>query len=178
MSAARWLSRLRKVPGARFIPRAMPLVYLRDCPEFFPLVARWIWDEWHHLLAQQSPAEFEAWLRSGGRGCGLPTTLVRVDEGVPVGTVSLESDDMDIRPDLTPWLASLYVVPAHRGRGLGRTLVRAAEEEARSLGITTLYLYTPEHESFYAALGWERFEQCEYRAVPVTVMRRRLKLEA
>jgi GNAT superfamily N-acetyltransferase len=153
----------------------MPFVYLRDRPEFFPLVARWIWEEWHHLLAQKSSVDFEAWLRTGGRGCGLPTTLVRIEDGEPVATVSLESDDMDIRPDLSPWLASLYVVPAHRGRGLGRVLVRAAEEEARSLGITELFLYTPEHEDFYAALGWERVEECEYRTTPVTIMRRRIK---
>lgn len=153
----------------------MPFVYLRDRPELFSLVATWIWDEWHHLLAQKSSVEFETWLRAGGRGCGLPTTLVRIESGDPVATVSLECDDMEIRPGLTPWLASLYVVPAKRGRGLGRMLVRAAEEEARSLGITELFLYTPEHEDFYAALGWERIEQCEYRAIPVTIMRRRIK---
>ena len=157
---------------------AMSLVYLRDCPEFFPLVARWIWDEWSELLAQKTPEDFEAWFRAGGRGCGLPTTLVLIEDGEPVGTVSLESDDMDLRPDLTPWLASLYVVPSHRGHGFGRKLVRAAEEEARSLGITRLYLYTPEHEEFYAALGWERFVQCDYRATAVTVMRRQIKTEA
>lgn len=153
----------------------MPLVYLRDCPEFFPVVAGWIWEEWQHLLGQPSRGEFEAWLRVGGRGCGLPTTLVRIDDGVPVATVSLESEDMEIRPDLTPWLASLYVVPAQRGRGLGRALVRAAEEEARSLGVPELYLYTPGQEAFYAALGWERLERCEYRATPVTIMRRSIK---
>ena len=153
----------------------MPLVYLRARPEFFPLVAGWVWDEWHHLLAQKSAAEFEAWLRADGRGCGLPTTLLLIEEGGPIATVSLECDDMEIRPALTPWLASLYVVPARRGRGLGRRLVRAAEEEARSLGITELFLYTPAHENFYAALDWERMERCEYRATPVTIMRRRIK---
>lgn len=153
----------------------MPFVYLRDQPQSVSLVARWIWEEWHHLLTQESPAEFETWLRLDARGCGLPTTLLLLENGVPVGTVSLESDDMEIRPRLTPWLASLYVVPAQRGRGLGRLLVWAAEEEARSLGITRLYLYTPAHENFYSTLGWERFEQCDYRGAPVTIMRRRIK---
>jgi predicted N-acetyltransferase YhbS len=153
----------------------MPLIYLRDRPDLFPLVAGWIWDEWQELLPQRSAAQFEAWLRSDGRGCGLPTTLVRIEDGEPVATVSLECDDMEIRPELTPWLASLYVVPAHRSRGLGQALVRAAEEEARSLAIRELFLYTPAHESFYAALGWERLEQCDYRGTPVAIMRRRLK---
>ena len=153
----------------------MPFIYLRDCPECFPIVAGWIWDEWKHLVAQRLLAEFEAWLRQDVRGSGLPTTLVRVEGGMPIATVSLESDDMEIRPDLTPWLASLYVAPEYRGRGHGRALVRAAEDEARSLGLSVLYLYTPGQERFYAALGWEPIEQCEYRASPVTIMRRRLK---
>jgi predicted N-acetyltransferase YhbS len=153
----------------------MPLAYLRDRPEFFPLVANWIWDEWKHLVAQRSAQEFEAWMRAGRRGRGLPTTLVWIEDEQPVATVSLECDDMEIRPDLTPWLASLFVLPAHRGRGLGRALVRAAEAEAHALGVGELFLYTPEHEDFYTALGWERCEQCAYRTVPVTIMRRRLK---
>lgn len=153
----------------------MQLVRLGDRPEFFPLVAQWIWDEWNSLLTERSPIEFEAWLRAGGRRVGLPATLVWIENDEPVATVSLESDDMEIRPELTPWLASLYVLPSRRGRGLGRALVRAAEAEAQSLGIAELYLFTPGQETFYAPLGWERFEQCEYRAVPVTIMRRRLK---
>jgi GNAT superfamily N-acetyltransferase len=161
--------------AAWYRPGTMPLAYLRDRPDLFPVVAGWIWGEWSHLLAQRSLPEFEAWLRRGGRGPGLPTTLVQIDNAGPIATVSLECDDMDLRPDLTPWLASLYVLPASRGRGLGRALVRAAEEQARALGVTELFLYTPAQEKFYAALGWERLEQCVYRAAPVTIMRRQLK---
>ncbi|MEA3207180.1 MAG: hypothetical protein QOE70_237 [Chthoniobacter sp.] len=152
----------------------MPLAYLRDRPDLFPLLAQWIWDEWGHLLVQRSAQEFEAWLRTAKRGPGVPTTLIWLESGEPVGTVSLESDDMEIRRDLSPWLASLYVVPAHRGRGLGRALVQAAVEEARTAGVPTLYLYTPGQEGFYTALAWERLETSAYCGVPVTIMRRRL----
>lgn len=152
----------------------MPLYHLGDRPEFFPIVAQWIWDEWRELLVQQSAAEFAAWFRSAPRGAGLPTTLIELERGVPVGTVSLECDDMEIRPDLTPWLASLYVVPAFRGRGLGRRLVRAAEDAARLRGCTQLFLYTPGQEKFYAALGWSLLETCRYRTFEVTIMRREL----
>ncbi len=153
----------------------MRYVYLRDRADLIPLVARWIWDEWRHLLAQQTLEEFAAWFRGSERGCGLPTTIVLLINDAPVGTVSLECDDMDIRPDLTPWLASLFVAPAHRRRGLGRALVHAAEEEARSLAIEKLFLYTPGQEEFYAALGWQRVEACRYRGAPVTIMARLLR---
>lgn len=153
----------------------MPIVLLRDCPDFLPQVARWIWDEWRHLLTQESLAEFESWFRLGGRGDGLPTTLVWIEAGTPVATVSLENDDMELRPDLSPWLASLYVTPAWRGRGLGRALVAAAENAAREREVRELFLYTPAQESFYGALGWEVLERCDFRAQPVTVMRRQLQ---
>jgi GNAT superfamily N-acetyltransferase len=153
----------------------MPIVYLHDYPHFFPLAARWIWEEWRHLLAQSSCEEFECWLRTGVRVHGLPTTLLWLEDGEPVATVSLESDDMEIRPELSPWLASLYVLPSHRGRGLGRAMVRAAEEEASALGVAELYLYTPAHERFYLALGWETFDRCNYRETSVTIMRRGLR---
>lgn len=155
-------------------PRPLPPVHLHERPEFFPLVAQWIWSEWRHLLTQQTLGEFEHWLRQGRDGRGLPATLLWMEDGSPLATVSLECDDMEIRPESSPWLASLYVLPAHRRRGIGRALVRAAEAEARMQGVRELYLFTPDHEPFYAALGWERMEQCEYRSTAVTIMKRAL----
>ena len=46
-----------------------------------------------------------------------------------------------------------------RRRGIGRALMRAAEEEARRLGRTTLVLDTPQgdpSEVLYRSMGWER----------------------
>ena len=156
----------------------MHFIYLRDRPDLAPLVAQWIWDEWHHLLVQKTLPQFAAWFRGGERGSGLPTTLVLLVDEEPAGTVSLECDDMDIRSDLTPWLASLYVTPARRGLGYGQALVRRAEAEARTLGIEELFLYTPGQAEFYAALGWQLVETCSYRDAPVTIMARALSLAA
>jgi len=152
----------------------MRFTYLRERPDLAPLVARWIWDEWRHLLTQQTLEEFTEWFRGSERGSGLPTTMVLLVDEMPVGTVSLECADMDIRPDLSPWLASLYVEPAQRGRGYGQALVRAAEVEARALAIPELFLYTPGQEHFYAALGWQFVGTSSYRAEPVTIMSRSL----
>ncbi len=74
--------------------------------------------------------------------------------GEPVGTACLVAHDLDQRPDLTPWLASLCVRPEARGRGYAPLLVKAVECAARASGITTLWLYTWSAAPLYAGLGW------------------------
>ena len=77
---------------------------------------------------------------------------------------------MDTRPDLYPWLASVFVPAAHRQRGIGSALVRRAMEEAHSIGVPSLYLFTPDRERLYARIGWSVIERTVYRDLSVVVM--------
>ena len=56
-----------------------------------------------------------------------PMTLIatRLKDGVEqcCGVVTIEDEDMRLRPEFTPWLTNLYVLPAHRGLGIGKALV-------------------------------------------------------
>ncbi len=92
----------------------------------------------------------------------------------PVGMASLVVDDMSDRRELTPWLASVYVLPEWRGRGIASRLVRRVEEEARAHGVERFYLYTPDQQALYRRLGWQDVEQREYRGEMVTIMQRDL----
>ena len=56
------------------------------------------------------------------------------------------------------------------GGGVGSALVRRVVEEARALGVKTLYLYTPDRERFYARTGWSVLERTEYMGVKVVIM--------
>lgn len=62
-------------------------------------------------------------------------------------------------------LAELDVLPAHGRRGVGTTLVQAAERWALSNGFTELTLTTyrdfPWNEPFYAGLGFEVVPECD-----------------
>ncbi len=69
-------------------------------------------------------------------------------------------------------LDNVAVASAQHGRGLGRALMRFAEQEARRRGFAELRLYThemmTENLAMYAALGWEetaRGEQAGFRRV-------------
>jgi N-acetylglutamate synthase-like GNAT family acetyltransferase len=103
-----------------------------------------------------------------------PLTLVALESEVVVGTVSLIGCHMDTRADLSPWLASLYVQPEQRRRGIGASLVEAVVSEARQLGIKTMFLFTDSSEALYASLGWQKMESCIYGGRDVVIMRKSL----
>ena len=81
---------------------------------------------------------------------------------------------MVTRPELSPWLAGVFVTPEHRRRGTGAALVDRVVQEARALDIPRLYLYTPGDGTLYVRLGWSILEHTFYRELwgnqPVTIM--------
>lgn len=79
--------------------------------------------------------------------------IARDEAGELVGSVAVKR-----LPDGAAELKRLYVRPAARGTGLGKTLAAAAVERARELGYTTMRLDTlPRMEAargIYASLGF------------------------
>lgn len=156
---------------------------MTDTPAIVPLtpasphletIVGWQQDAWGHLNPTLGFAgRCEEVRGECGQG-GVPSVFVALIGNQPVGTASLTVDDMDTRPELAPWLASVFVLPEWRGRGIASRLARRVEEEAREAGIATLYLYTPDQQALYRRLGWEDREALHYRGEDVTVMLRRL----
>lgn len=132
--------------------------------------------EWHQRWDERQSLDF--WIRchvAEAQREGIPRAWVAFVDGEPAGSVSLVERNMDTRPELSPWLAALWVRPEHRGRGVGTGLVRRCEEEARRLRARRLYLYTETAASFYASLGWSVVTQEEYEGEPVVVMVREFR---
>jgi GNAT superfamily N-acetyltransferase len=107
---------------------------------------------------------------------GPEETFVLFDRDRPVGTASLVHRDLETRPDLTPWLAGVFVQPAFRGQGYATELVRRVEAFASSASVPTLWLYTWTAEPLYTRLGWQRagLETDPKRGREVALMTRRL----
>ena len=96
--------------------------YLVDVPYYLSIVATWVFHEW--CSEDGRPGQVVPDTSRGlSRGL-LPLTLVAVKYGASVGVISLKLDERLTRPDLFPWLGSLYVVPEPRGVGIGMLLVR------------------------------------------------------
>lgn len=157
----------------------MQIGYLADHPAFIPTLARWHYTQWNYLSSGDSIDRRIARLQKHLGRKQIPTTFVaykQAENGIEtvMGSASLIGQDMDTRPELSPWLASVYVAAEHRRQGIGSALVRRVSEEATALGVERLYLFTPDQERFYARLGWSKIGRCTYRGYPQVLMARTL----
>ena len=93
-------------------------------------------EEWRESLFTD-PQSIEEW-----------PTFVAEDQGIAIGFAQ-------INPDLEVWeLISLFVLPAHIGRGIGRILLKEATAAAKAAGRHSLHIDSdPNAEPFYLACG-------------------------
>ena len=148
----------------------LTISYLADCPEYLSTVSGWVYQEWgEHMpgLTLENLTEIFSGHLNRDR---IPLTLIARVDGQPAATASIYIHDLDIRPDLSPWLAAVYVAPSYRKRGIGSELVKAVEGAAQKLQISRLYLFTPDQEHFYTHLGWSVLERVEYWNQTVVIM--------
>lgn len=146
------------------------LDYLADHPAWVPVLAKWHHAEWGRITRDWPLATAAAELAEHRGHNTIPTTIVALQGGELLGSASLLAEDMPDQPPFTPWLASVYVIPARRGHGLGGALVRRIQDEARRLGVGALYLFTTEAERYYSARGWRTVQASAAGGVPGAIM--------
>lgn len=162
--------------GAR-MQTELNISYLADHPACLETIADWVFDEWHRYRDHETPGATLERFRNHMRRDAIPLTLVALHGDEAVGTASIYIEDMLTRPDLSPWLAAVYVSRPWRRRGIGARLVTAVEHVARRLGIARLYLYTPDQERFYTLLGWQALETVVYDGARVVIMSKALRAD-
>jgi len=154
---------------------AWTIVPLAERPDLVPALARHLHAFWHETYPEKTVAWRIAALTRRCNRDRVPFALVAVDAaGDAVGTVSVFDDDLPDRPDLNPWLGTVFVRPDRRGRGLGAALVRAGEAQAARLGVPLLHLYTFDQRDLYARLGWTDRETVLHAGHPCWIMAKRL----
>lgn len=142
-------------------------------PDLVPVVARWLWDLFWRRDGYSLEDTLSA-VRESVPVRPMPRTFVLLADDVPIGTASLVAQDLDERPDLTPWLAGVFVEAHARGRGYATHLIAAVEDAARTASIPTLWLYTNSAESLYARAGWQTVETVQHNGKPYALMKRTL----
>ena len=135
-------------------------------------LAAWHHAQWGHLYSHWTyEVAFAELDEQATRAQGLPTTLLALEGEELLGSVSLVFEDApELQEHGSPWLASLYVRPEARGRGIGAALVRAALARAEVEGVGELFLFTPEHRDFYARLGWRPLARTALKGTAVDLM--------
>ena len=145
--------------------------FLADAPEHVDQLADWHHAQWQYLYDGWTREVARAELLDHTRRKTLPTTLVLLENGSLLGSVSLlEEDAPELSHIGSPWLASLYVKPGERGKGYGALLVKALMKHASTISVDEMFLFTPEHKAFYRQLGWQELHRINLNGEHVDVM--------
>jgi GNAT superfamily N-acetyltransferase len=148
---------------------AFNIRFLEDVPAAIPVLAEWFHAEWNRFDGR-SVAEITAQLQHCLNRESLPITFVALSDSQVIGTVTLDTSDLPHFDHLTPWLASLYVLPSRRGEGIGRALVEHVVSHAQRQSISPIYLWTPGSTHLYEKCGWQFFCCDIYSGQPITLM--------
>lgn len=153
----------------------MAILNLSEEPEHIPTLAQWHHTEWANLNPGGTLEKRIEKMQGYLGGDLVPSTFIYKYQGQLAGSAAIVESDMDTWPELTPWLASVYVAPEFRRQGIGSRLVRHVMLKARDAGVDKLYLFTPDRADFYRKLGWTKVAAELYRGHEVTVMQVCLK---
>lgn len=151
----------------------MELKFLADLPEAVPVISKWYFEEWGHVITDNTLEKISERVQGMANRDKIPLHIVAVDGKTLLGVAQLKFREMDIYPEKEHWLGGVFVAPSARHRGLASLLVRKCLDLAKTFQVKTLYLQTEHLDGgLYAKLGWKPIEQVHYNGVHVLVMER------
>ena len=152
---------------------SITIVTLSDRLDLLTTVATWVYEQWWSHLPEHDAKTVANMFIERRRSDRICESFVALLDSVPVGTATVLDHDVDTerRPDLTPWVAAVYVIPQARRQGIGEQLVSEASAFAHSKGFETLYLWTTDRQSWYERLGWQLMEQFDRNNVRVSFLK-------
>ncbi len=129
--------------------------YLKNHPDLVKTCASWSFETWGHYQPDKTLEYFIECRQEYLNIDTLPLTLIAFANEVPVGMCSL-AHNRGILPELSPWLAALYVHPDYRSRGIGTLLEKAICTKASSMGDKTIYCFSSDKSiiPWYQQHGW------------------------
>lgn len=94
------------------------------------------------------------------KGCGSQITLISEEDGMALGFIHAREINDSISQEVCGTVPLLAVAPAAQGRGIGKTLLEAAEDWSRGLGHRLLHLEVFANnyraKGFYEDLGFKQ----------------------
>lgn len=100
----------------------------------------------------------------------IPQTFAVLYNNTLAGMYQISMSDIDVRPDIYPWLINVFVNEKFRGKGIMREIMKSVRENMKILNIDTLYLYT-KHTSLYEKFDCEFIESFKTYISPDDVQR-------
>jgi GNAT superfamily N-acetyltransferase len=137
----------------------MTVELLADRPELVSSVGELRWAEWGVPPESQDLSWWVEMTAAEAGKHGLPIIWVAVDgAGRAVGAVGLGEFDIEEVVDRTPWVLGMIVDADHRGKGIGRQLMRSLEAWSSEHGFSSVWVATERAEGFYRRCGWHPVE--------------------
>ena len=122
-------------------------------PDGIETIAGWMYAWWGAREGYAREAVLES-MRHSLHTDRLPMTFGAYLDGTLIGVYQFTNGDLFVRPDVTPWLANVYLDPAYRGKGFGRRMLSTVRKNAAQyLPGTELHLFT-RHDGLYEKFGW------------------------
>jgi GNAT superfamily N-acetyltransferase len=163
---------VRPVTGPSRRQSRLSVQPLSQVPELKPTVSAWLLSEWPTWYGEGAPGDLvgdvEAFARSPS---SLPVGFVVFMNEEPVGFGTLKQESIPSHTHLSPWAATGFVLPHHRGQGVGAFLLQALVANARAMGFRHVYSGTSTAVSLLQRAGWEEVEQVVHAGRPLTIFR-------
>lgn len=167
---------LQEMNQTTFSPKGIQVKLLTDCPGVIPVLAEWIYNDWHSYSASLTKEIMVESYTSHLNDNKLPFTIVAFREATPIGVVSLENKsepELEDLEDGDPWGGTLHVEPAERKKGLGKDLATAIVNIAQKAGFKKISFYTsnPVNVNWYVGRGAEVIGSRPFNNHTITIMR-------
>lgn len=155
---------------------SVDFVFLADRVDAVPVISRWYFEEWGHLVEGDSIERTRDRIEGYMNRDEIPFILIAIKDDDFVGAAQLRYREMaEMFPDKEHWLGGVYVAASHRGQGYGLQIVQRIVDMAPSYGVETLHLQTEAlNGGLYARLGWTPCAQVTSHGLDVLVMEQRL----
>jgi len=144
--------------------------HITNHPQHIPLIAQWHQTQWQHISPHMTTESRIRQYSQYSNIAAIPSCILALANGAPVGSASLVESDMETHAHLKPWLASVFVDKQYRRQGIATQLIQRCIDNAGHVGVETLYLFTPDKANFYQKRGWKLIESCPYNGERVDIM--------
>ncbi len=134
--------------------------FLKEIPFVSSILAHWAYQNWY-LDSKIDLKTVICDYSKRDNSDVLPVTFVAVlKNNFPIGMISLKKSDLQSRPDLSPWLSALYVMPECRKQGVAENLINYLLKFCRNNDINRVHLFIDKKnekylENYYSLRGWK-----------------------
>lgn len=124
------------------------------------IITKWNYEWWGESL-NCNYEKVKCFLKYSMQKDKLPQTYGLFLDDEIIGMCQFLYEDLDVRPDIYPWLANVYIDEKYRNKGYGRILIENATKVAHDvIKFNELFLYT-KHIGLYEKFGWKYIDDID-----------------